>query len=295
LHKALSNARRDLGFTLAELLVVLGIIAVLSALLFPVFRAVRAGALRTSCASNFRQAQLAMTLYIDDYDERFVPVNHFPAAVPDPVRDRTWVQLLLPYTSSFGMFRCPSDKTSRPATEGVFEEGVLPADTSARFYLESLRVNLGYNYLYYSPVVGTASGWQVQTRAFSQVTEPARALLMVDSVHSLDKSERPQGGGSYVVIPPCRYGRQGRRFFDSFDLPPNTRVLAASQGWDLANPLNAFRYGLAWPWHDGRMNIGRVGGGSVSVTPKMLSIGCDARSFWTGFIEDWSKYYWDGG
>ena len=59
------------GFTLIELLVVSAIIAILSAILFPVFARAREKARQTSCLSNVKQLALSMLMYVQDYDERF--------------------------------------------------------------------------------------------------------------------------------------------------------------------------------------------------------------------------------
>ena len=65
--------RRTSGFTLIELLVVIAIIAILAAILFPVFARARKNACRTSCQSNLKQVGLASAQYTQDYDGYFVP------------------------------------------------------------------------------------------------------------------------------------------------------------------------------------------------------------------------------
>src|SRR5438045_723399 len=98
--------RRERAFTLAELLTVLAILLVLAGLLFPVFVAAKGAAKKAQCISNMRQAQIATDLYMSDYDQYFMPVNHRPGAPANARLDRTWVQLILPYAKSFGIFTC---------------------------------------------------------------------------------------------------------------------------------------------------------------------------------------------
>ncbi|MCL4284615.1 MAG: type II secretion system GspH family protein [Fimbriimonadaceae bacterium] len=281
------------GFTLTEILIVVGILAILVALLFPVMQGVRASAKRTACTSNYHQANLAALLYIGDYDDHFPLVNHHPESIPDPVRDRTWVQSVLPYVRSLKMFRCPADYTRRSEIEAVFNGDVYAGDAFRLYYEATLRVNLGYNYLYLSPIVRVEGSWEVQPRAVSAIEDPSRTILFVDTVFSRTSSGLPDGGGSYVVIPPCRYSRVGFRVIDSFGLPPGTQVMAASRGWKPQDPTSPYQFGLAWPWHSDRLSIVRLGGAATVVTTTGLSAGCDVKAGWAGFIKDSNQYGWD--
>ncbi len=91
---------RQHGFTLIELLVVIVIIAILAALLFPVFAQARESARRTVCLSNVRQIGMAMVEYIQDYDEMTPSV--WQTYTADPIVD-AW-NLLQPYTRSKEIF-----------------------------------------------------------------------------------------------------------------------------------------------------------------------------------------------
>ena len=75
------------GFTLIELLVVIAIIAILAAILFPVFAQAREKARQASCLSNCKQLGLASNMYVQDYDETF-PYNLGPRFAPSTVADR---------------------------------------------------------------------------------------------------------------------------------------------------------------------------------------------------------------
>src|ERR1051325_2688168 len=85
------------GFTLIELLVVIAIIALLAAILFPVFAQARDKARQPTCLSNMRQIGTAMLIYLQDYDE-FYPTVHSGA----------YLVLIQPYVKNLDVWRCPS-------------------------------------------------------------------------------------------------------------------------------------------------------------------------------------------
>ena len=99
------------GFTLIELLVVIAIIAILAAILFPVFAQARAKARQTACLSNSRQIGMGILQYVSDYDEQF------PAGIGQIGKKRVWggegwAGQCLVYLKSPEIFRCPDDLTS---------------------------------------------------------------------------------------------------------------------------------------------------------------------------------------
>jgi len=123
------------GFTLIELLVVIAIIAILAAILFPVFARAREKARQTSCASNLKQLGLGMLMYVQDYDECFPNGRYSAGGAAGPLGDGNIVHngwawmvdtnwrnqvpsriylrdLVSPYIKNDQLFRCPSDSRS---------------------------------------------------------------------------------------------------------------------------------------------------------------------------------------
>lgn len=97
--------RRARGFTLIELLVVIAIIAILAAILFPVFARARENARKANCQSNLKQIATAFLQYAQDYDERVVPNLIQTGGTPSYI---TWPYLLSPYVKNTMVFTCPS-------------------------------------------------------------------------------------------------------------------------------------------------------------------------------------------
>jgi len=101
------------AFTLIELLVVIAIIAILAAILFPVFAKVREKARAVSCLSNEKQIGLGMVQYTQDYDEAMVKgwygVNGYQGSDPTPASEKyKWMDAIYPYTKSQQIYNCPS-------------------------------------------------------------------------------------------------------------------------------------------------------------------------------------------
>jgi prepilin-type N-terminal cleavage/methylation domain-containing protein/prepilin-type processing-associated H-X9-DG protein len=114
-------SRASKGFTLIELLVVIAIIAILAAILFPVFSRARENARRANCQSNLKQIGLGLIQYSQDYDERVVVWNQAipgfiaPTGYPSnpAAGEARWPDVLQPYIKSTQVFNCPS---ATPAT-----------------------------------------------------------------------------------------------------------------------------------------------------------------------------------
>jgi prepilin-type N-terminal cleavage/methylation domain-containing protein/prepilin-type processing-associated H-X9-DG protein len=96
---------RRRGFTLIELLVVIAIIAILAAILFPVFAQARDKARQSTCLSNARQMGVALMMYVQDYDDTYP----WAAGLP-PATTPAWGGLISPYVKNLGVFQCPSNE-----------------------------------------------------------------------------------------------------------------------------------------------------------------------------------------
>ena len=116
-----STQLRRTGFTLIELLVVIAIIAILAAILFPVFARARENARRASCQSNLKQIGLGMIQYVQDYDEKIAPSEVYnytdTTAVGVGTDTYKWMDAIFPYVKSEQIFNCPSQ--TLPRTVGV--------------------------------------------------------------------------------------------------------------------------------------------------------------------------------
>jgi prepilin-type N-terminal cleavage/methylation domain-containing protein len=109
--------RRAHGFTLIELLVVIAIIAILAAILFPVFARAREAARKSNCISNLKQMGTGLMMYVQDYDEIYPVINQEADRIPNQqphvrggLKDSYpfLVDVMQPYTKNEGLFRCPS-------------------------------------------------------------------------------------------------------------------------------------------------------------------------------------------
>ncbi len=108
------------AFTLIELLVVIAIIAILAAILFPVFAQAKEAAKKTTCLSNMKQIGLGVQLYLGDQEDRMYyrsgSANSRSGLIPT-VNENRWWNLLLPYLKSSDIFRCPSDSDPTPSKD----------------------------------------------------------------------------------------------------------------------------------------------------------------------------------
>ena len=145
---------RNQGFTLIELLVVIAIIAILAAILFPVFAKAREKARQISCASNMRQINLGLLQYVQDSDETY-PAN---GESYGPGGFTAWQTMVMPYIKSSNVFICPSNSKTTP------------------IYATTLPDDYGGNYTY-----GQVPGSIPAGGVFSQQSGPGIALASISA------------------------------------------------------------------------------------------------------------------
>ena len=159
--------RFNRGFTLIELLVVIAIIAILAAILFPVFAQAREKARAISCLSNLKQIGTSVAMYVQDYDETF-PVGTYDQWWP------CWPILVQPYVKNMGIFRCPDDTFSQPAGTEWAGVPISYASNGAIYWLGSINGMVG--------VMGQAqSGWLAPiVTGMAQVGRPAETVEVTE-------------------------------------------------------------------------------------------------------------------
>ena len=182
------------GFTLIELLVVIAIIAILAAILFPVFAQARETARKASCQANLKQIGSGWMMYVQDYDER-APMNIWNSRVGGG----TWMNQIMfsriqPYVKNLGILWCPSDAYPEDVNDwtGLLAVG---SNNAARGNPLSMRLNkLSYGSHWYGE-------WSM-----AEIAAPADYFLAYETSHYL-WPENITGSYGWRKTPPFGSGR----------------------------------------------------------------------------------------
>ncbi len=172
------------GFTLIELLVVIAIIAILAAILFPVFARVREKARQTSCLSNLKQLTLGVMMYTDDYDE-VLPWDDldYDGSGDDSYGDGTWRGMIMPYVKNTQIFMCPSRTFETRAFDGRFDDYGMYA-------------GYGINYAHYD--------WGTHTPPYAQplscIQDASNCIILMESP-GIHEVANPMGEDAVRWVP----------------------------------------------------------------------------------------------
>jgi prepilin-type processing-associated H-X9-DG protein len=146
---------------------VIAIIAILAAILFPVFAQAREAARKTSCLSNIKQAGLATLLYVQDYDETF-PMNLYFGYDPMPCVYTAWTAIL-PYSKNSQLYACPSNPTAMDFPPMMSTIGMPPPCNSSPTLF----------YISYMPNFALLD-WGNPSNVFGPNNRPVKALAQVE-------------------------------------------------------------------------------------------------------------------
>ena len=158
------------AFTLIELLVVIAIIAILAAILFPVFARAREKARQTSCLNNVKQITLGYIMYAQDYDER-LPASYL---LGNPTSNSSWYGMIEPYLKNTQILGCPSE-------------------------ISSYWLGYGQNYRYLTNGWPGNSGYSGGGCPLGLIAKPAETVAIADSGQHLLSGGGWSWGMTYVV------------------------------------------------------------------------------------------------
>jgi prepilin-type N-terminal cleavage/methylation domain-containing protein len=286
----MKNLKRN-GFTLIELLVVIAIIAILAAILFPVFAQAKASAKKAVSISNAKQQLLALTMYATDVDDRVPPATGWnpqdsPGNYPFGFGNgwcAPWTFLVLPYVKNGGIFDDPQAPSN-------------PRYESSDLMNSLLRPSYGYNYVY-------MSAWNGSSQAVVSMTSIAQPSSTVMIANKWSTPETDLGGNflgwdfsfagfapllNYTVEAPNCYeipqycvNNWGIDGFGSIQTAAGGRHTGA----------NSIRAGeqMVVGWTDGHVGAKNPGQMAAGTTWSKGAYPGDVK-----FTADWqSKYLWD--
>ncbi len=265
---------RNRAFTLIELLVVIAIIAILAAILFPVFAQAKVAAKKTSNLSNMKQDITSSIIYSSDVDDVCAPLQSSPngyndvfAAQPELlVQNRG--QLIQPYMKNYQLLRNPLDPH---ATESELSAGATTL--LGKQFNQTQRTNHGYNYFYMSPFDANVAFKGVSMTAIGRV---AQSIMCVDSVWDMAGNRNPVGGGNWFVQAPSY---------------ANSTTVYWFGPWAFNNPADWFQYGGAFDFAKGTVQCSFADGHAKTIPTPNLWAGANPL---TSSVFDFDKYLWGG-
>jgi len=286
------------AFTLIELLVVIAIIAILAAILFPVFAQAKVAAKKTACLSNTKQYLTGTHMYLADFDDRFPIIQYRNTYDANPLMpDQTVGNICQPYMKSLKILSSPGSSTGDQERD---DTSPVPSSTRPAYQQEQLKFNLGlkadygqntqyYSVMNYCPNIGLI--FMAVGTSQNEVNAPAESIYIVNSVWDRTSTGAPSGGGNWGLDPPCRYAT------GSIDTFPRLAGGCTGRwwwgGWNPGAPLAWNVWGGVWPYHSQIANTGFSDSHAKAMRVPMLAAGCNVQTAWSGFIFDRAAYLWD--
>ncbi len=262
---------RTRAFTLIELLVVIAIIAILAAILFPVFAQAKTAAKKTASLSNMRQVSTGSMLYMGDYDDTTPPVywyNPLDLTLPTSQGFYYYPLLILPYTKNKQIFLCPNDKADDPLLADPQGRGRFDPNSTFKDYVAGANASYGYNFRYLNtltagPVVGGRTLSIFSGISSTSIGAPAQTIMFAEATMKDQIAPGVAGGPASAVRNPVGYSRIEPPF-----PVPQTAPFAPTSGWFGTYP-DARSQGNLWGrfnpksalvmWVDGHVKYTSIG------------------------------------
>lgn len=220
---------RKSAFTLIELLVVIAIIAILAAILFPVFAQAREKARSISCLSNSKELGLSVLMYVQDYDETF------PTGLQQSWYDNSWYVLTQPYVKNVQIYRCPDDPVGTPPAWTQTWGGIRLSYASNGYMLWQPS-NSSWNVL---GVMGMSQAWMgTTTRTDGGVGRPAETIMLSEKDH-VWPGVSSDVGNLYFFGPGCMFTGVNWWDWTSPGEIPNGTIAPTVNPYDPSGPNGA--------------------------------------------------------
>ncbi len=282
------------AFTLIELLVVIAIIAILAAILFPVFAQAKEAAKKTADLSNTKQNLLGMLQYTSDADDMAVPVTG--TAWTDPLYGSvdcpTYPLLVQPYEKNWQIHRSPGDSAGE-AQYGLMPDDSGPCTAADKGKCYGWRSSYGYNYFFLSYISYPTNAGQVMPISMTSPGQPAKTIMTTTSIW--DRSGgAPKGGGNWAVNPPCVIDPTGGKYLSPVPSGNSYYYLSTRTGkmWDYTDNTSPTQFGYTYPFFTSHtiVNSGYVDGHAKGQKIGDLVKGCNPTTMVATNVDD---YQWD--